>query len=369
MQSGQADGSANVGYARGVLDYLNEHHVDPVDVFGERWLREVLGVERGDASSRASSSASSDAPRQHLPLDQWQWMLERASDHLRDPALSLRLAASIRPRHLGLLGFLLMSCDTLGAAVDTLQRYELLLDSANEAVCTVHPESVDIEWHALIDEPSPHLVQIALALWVCQGRWLAELPELTCDASFTFAAPDDAVARACYEQTFGGTVRFDQPVNKLTLPLSYLAIPVVQRNAAVHELLRAQAEADLMERAARNGGFLGQLETLLASRLDGGSLTLGSVAQELDLSPRTLQHRLDGHGLNFRALLDRVRCRLAEQHLRNPALSLTEVAMMLGFADQSAFQHAFKRWKGLSPGEYRRSGQLPAQPPTQARAG
>jgi AraC-like DNA-binding protein len=361
VQSEQGDGSANVGYARVVLDYLHEHQVDPAQVFGERWLREVLGAEPG----AASGGASSDAPSQHLPIDQWQWMLERAAAHLGDPALSLRLAAFIRPRHLGLLGFLLMSCDTLGAAAATLQRYELLLDSANEALCVVHADSVDIEWRALINAPSPHLIQMALALWACHGRWLSERAELSCDASFTFAAPDEPQARACYEQTFGGSVRFNQPVNKLTLPLAYLAIPVVQRNAAVHELLRAQAEADLMERAARNGGFLRQLETLLAARLDGGSVTLGSVAQELDLSPRTLQYRLDGHGLSFRALLERVRCRLAEQHLRNPALSLTEVAMMLGFADQSAFQHAFKRWKGMSPGEFRRG----AQPAAQARTG
>jgi AraC-like DNA-binding protein len=49
-----------------------------------------------------------------------------------------------------------------------------------------------------------------------------------------------------------------------------------------------------------------------------------------------------------------VRCRLAERHLLNPKLSLAEVALMIGFADQSGFQHAFKRWKGASPGEYRR---------------
>jgi AraC-like DNA-binding protein len=53
-------------------------------------------------------------------------------------------------------------------------------------------------------------------------------------------------------------------------------------------------------------------------------------------------------------VLDGVRHRLAEHHLGNPGLPLASVAARLGFADQSAFQHAFKRWSGQSPGEFRR---------------
>lgn len=348
MQFPPGQGAANVGYARVVLDYLAERGINAAEVFGAAWLRDVLGEGCG-------ATEPDSAPRQRLPIDQWQWMLHRVTDHLNDEALPVRLGAAVRPRHTGLLGFLLMSCDTIGAAAVVLQRYELLLDSANEAVCVPRADSLDIEWHALIDAPSPHLVQLALTIWACQGRWLSERPDLICDAAFTFDAPRDPQALACYQQTFGGTVCFNQPINKLTFPLSYLGIPIVQRNPAVHDLLRVQAEAEMMELASQSGNFLGRLETLLAARLDGGACTLGSIAEALDLTPRTLQHRLDGHGLNFRALLDRVRSRLADQHLRNPALSLSEIAMMLGFADQSAFQHAFKRWHGVSPGEYRRA--------------
>lgn len=348
MQSPPGQGAANLGYARVVLDYLAERGIDAAEVFGASWLHDALGEGSGQTEL-------DNTPRQRLPIDQWQWMLHRVTEHLNDEALPVRLGAAVRPRHTGLLGFLLMSCDTIGAAAAILQRYELLLDSANEAVCVPHADRVDIEWRALIDAPSPHLIQLAMTIWVCQARWLSERPDLVSDVAFSFDAPRDAQALACYQQAFGGTVRFNQPVNKLTFPLSYLSIPIVQRNPAVHDLLRVQAEAELMEIASQRGDFLGRLEVLLAERLDGGACTLGSIAEALDLTPRTLQHRLDEHGVNFRALLDRVRSRLADQHLRNPALSLSEVAMMLGFADQSAFQHAFKRWKGLSPGEYRRA--------------
>ena len=46
--------------------------------------------------------------------------------------------------------------------------------------------------------------------------------------------------------------------------------------------------------------------------------------------------------------------RHALQLIRDGGLSLNEVADYLGFNDQSAFQHAFRRWQGVSPGSYRR---------------
>ncbi|MBV8063567.1 MAG: helix-turn-helix transcriptional regulator, partial [Nevskia sp.] len=71
------------------------------------------------------------------------------------------------------------------------------------------------------------------------------------------------------------------------------------------------------------------------------------------LPPRTLQYRLEQLGLSFREVLDQVRCAHAEQLLRNPRICLAEVAFLLGYSDQANFQHAFKRWLGVSPGEYR----------------
>lgn len=95
---------------------------------------------------------------------------------------------------------------------------------------------------------------------------------------------------------------------------------------------------------------MAHVEAIVAEQVARGSATLQEVAAVMDMAPRTLQSRLESHGLGFREVLDRVRHRQAEHHLRNPSLSLTEVAALLGFSDQSAFQHAFKRWTGASPG-------------------
>ena len=47
---------------------------------------------------------------------------------------------------------------------------------------------------------------------------------------------------------------------------------------------------------------------------------------------------------------------LALGYVRDPGLSLLDIAYLLGFSEQSAFQRAFKRWTGATPGDYRRQG-------------
>ena len=72
------------------------------------------------------------------------------------------------------------------------------------------------------------------------------------------------------------------------------------------------------------------------------------------MTTRNLQLKLKEEGTSFRKLLDEVRKKIAAGYLRDEDALICEIALLLGFADQSAFQHAFKRWTGKTSGEYRR---------------
>ena len=71
-------------------------------------------------------------------------------------------------------------------------------------------------------------------------------------------------------------------------------------------------------------------------------------------SARTLQRRLNERNLRYQQVLDEVRGELALQLIGDTSLSLNDMADYLGFNDQSALQHAFKRWHGTTPGRYRK---------------
>jgi AraC-like DNA-binding protein len=74
-----------------------------------------------------------------------------------------------------------------------------------------------------------------------------------------------------------------------------------------------------------------------------------AVARSLGLSERTLHRRLGALHRTYQTIVDDFRSAEAERLLARGRLPLAQVALSLGFADQTAFNHAFRRWKGTSP--------------------
>ncbi|MCA9547733.1 MAG: AraC family transcriptional regulator ligand-binding domain-containing protein [Myxococcales bacterium] len=99
----------------------------------------------------------------------------------------------------------------------------------------------------------------------------------------------------------------------------------------------------------------GQVVAITRQLLPSGRADADHVAARLGLSRRTLQRRLGEVGTAFSTLLAQVRRDRATRLLADPSLSLVEVALLLGYADETAFQRAFRRWFGTSPGRWRRA--------------
>ena len=91
----------------------------------------------------------------------------------------------------------------------------------------------------------------------------------------------------------------------------------------------------------------------VANVLSEGVPTLSSIASELAMSGRTLQRRLSDDGHSFQGVVDMARKDLAQRLLSETDYSLAEVAFLTGFAEQSGFTRAFKRWAGQTPRSYR----------------
>jgi AraC-like DNA-binding protein len=91
-------------------------------------------------------------------------------------------------------------------------------------------------------------------------------------------------------------------------------------------------------------------------RLDRvGDPGLIAIATQLGYAPRTLQRKLQEAGTAYHILLDEMRRELSIYYLREQKIAVSEVAFLLGFSEASAFHRAFRRWMGVSPGEFRRS--------------
>jgi AraC-like DNA-binding protein len=87
--------------------------------------------------------------------------------------------------------------------------------------------------------------------------------------------------------------------------------------------------------------------------LPHGRAHASEVANELGVSQRTFARRLSEEGLSFSEVLDGLRSDLANRHLADRDLAISQIAWLLGYRDGGAFSHAFKRWTGKTPGQAR----------------
>ena len=83
-------------------------------------------------------------------------------------------------------------------------------------------------------------------------------------------------------------------------------------------------------------------------------LRRGEIARQLAMSERSLTRGLRSEGTSYAQLMASVQRERAENFLRNGALSVSDIAYRLGYAEPAAFTRAFKSWTGVSPLNWRK---------------
>ena len=101
-------------------------------------------------------------------------------------------------------------------------------------------------------------------------------------------------------------------------------------------------------------GVPARVVEVLERRIGNAPLSIGHVAEELNLSKRTLQRRLQQQDVNFAELRDQVRFHYSIDYLIKQHLSIDSISASLDFSDRTSFTNAFKRWTGLSPSTFRK---------------
>jgi AraC-like DNA-binding protein len=106
------------------------------------------------------------------------------------------------------------------------------------------------------------------------------------------------------------------------------------------------------------GNLRSQVRDIIGRLLPVGECSIERVAATLNMHPRSLQMRLRENRLSYRGILRETRRELAEQRLRQGSVSITELALQLGYAEVAVFSRHFKQWSGMSPREWQISQRL-----------
>lgn len=94
-------------------------------------------------------------------------------------------------------------------------------------------------------------------------------------------------------------------------------------------------------------------QKLLSNKEETGFPVFKQMARSLGISHQNLWRKLNKEGTSYQRIKDQLRHDMAIHFLSRAELSITEVAVKVGYADERHFYRMFKKWTGMSPGKYR----------------
>ena len=290
-------------------------------------------------------------PDERIPFHKHAALLEVAARLTGDRCFGIHLGVTVHPKQAGALGYVALSSMTLGDALSNFARYLHVLTEGWEL--EIERQGDHAALTSLIYDPQTsdklqvREFVIAGLLSICRAVTGAEVEPSWVE--FRHAKPRDASE---HERVFGAPVRFGQERNALVLDRGDLELPIETADSALLKALtRCSREAVGEREPARD--LAHRVRELIASRLPAGDPAMDGVARELGMSARTLARRLEEVGVSYRELVEDLRHRLARRYLREERMRMGQVAYMLGYSDVTAFNHAFRRWTGSAPSEYR----------------
>lgn len=294
-------------------------------------------------------------PGRMIPAGAYYAFLEAIARDLPDAtALPLEVGASMRADEYGAFGLAWKTAPTLRDSLTRAERFGRLLTSVTEYSLTPIGDDLLFQLHRAGDRRLGLRLsnEASLASAIALAREGATGPVHARAVYFKHAAPPDIAAHRRY---FGSEVHFRSTVDAILFPADLLDRPNRLGDPAIAGFLTAHLDREL-RRIVGSEDPLTAIRQHLAAGMSAGTPTLAALARHLGLSPRTAQRRLADAGWTFQRLVDDVRADLARGLLTDTRYSLAEIAFLTGFADQSAFTRAFRRWTGRTPAAFRATG-------------
>ena len=281
----------------------------------------------------------------------WYKILSLLDEQLHRPALGLEIARHIETRHIGVLGYLAQSCHNLGEAFQQYYDFYRLIYDGAPLIVHIQNSQLMIGW----DVPKIFTTQITdeIALAILYQFLLQFISKQNLVIHSVMFRHEQPCNVAYYEKYFSAKVTFSQSTSCLVIPLQTLMQPIYKADETLQHLLLHQAKdqlAVLPECTALDA----RIQQTILFALQQQQINIDYVSQKLGLSIRQLQRHLKKQKTTFQQRIQQIRLGSAKQYLADPHLSLHEIALMLGYSEQSAFQRAFKQWTDQTPQNWRK---------------
>ncbi|GLK88594.1 AraC family transcriptional regulator [Pseudomonas turukhanskensis] len=332
-------GDLSVGFVHGLADAVRVAGQDPLP------LLEQYGLD----------SARLAEPRARLSIPRYMRLGHAAIQLTDQPGLGLSMGVHTRLSQVGLAGVTAAQAPTVREAARALIRFEPLYAYNYRGQSSFHEDARGAWLRFYTISPynayNRFVVDSVLAGWAAQLAALAGQPVPVEKVDIEFPATGYAEH---YSALFGCPVEFSSQINQMRLNQTSLALRNPEHCPSTWRHLLEICEREL-DQLTRTRSLRERISQLLGPLLNGREPDLEEVAARLQLPTWTLRRKLTEEGTQYRAILNDTRRDLAMAYIRDTELAFGEIAYLLGFASAEAFQRAFKRWSGQTPGEFRKA--------------
>jgi AraC-like DNA-binding protein len=290
-------------------------------------------------------------PTEQIPIEYWWEWLEVVQQADFRPAVGVHIGRHAKPHHMGLLGYLLLSCDDGTQALDYFQRFQPLLHSLSPSSIYRHNDRLRINWDYSFGTSTQISSEVLVSAFLTNTKnFVGDKEVIVYSVSFPGSPPSNSDQ---YDDILGCPVEFSAKNLGLELQAKWLDEKIPTADSDLRQVLELHADS-LMEVTPRPDPFLKALEINILRAIPQGDVSASAIANILDMPLRSFYRRLDQRSINYRHFLQTLRYQLAKQYLANSQLELAEISQLLGYSEQSAFGRAFKQWHGATPNRYRR---------------
>ncbi len=286
---------------------------------------------------------------------EYQAVIETAMKQIHDPYFGLHAGENLNLSAAGLIGQITQTSSSIKEAI------QYCCEFANLG-CSVLPMSLketqthyevtitpDEQWRASSEIAFRQTVDGVMAFT------MRELESLTLSTHKPLAIhlPWNDVENADeYQRVMGSNVHFNQKDIAILLAKKHVEQPIVNADYQLLRILVAHAQ-EKSERIGQEKGFQSIVKQSVLKLVKPHFPTIEEVAGHLSMSARTLQRRLKEEGVTYKQMINDLRLEMAKDYLKQPQLSIKEIAYLLSYAESSTFIRSFKLRTGKTPKTYR----------------
>ncbi len=325
-----------------------------VDVLSEDGIsvsRTLAGANLRSADLRDSSV--------RVSYRQVETVFRNAMRLSRDPAIAFRAGARMHVLAYGMYGYAMLSSPTRAEVIDFAAKYGRVLGTVADIDFTRKDDTVSCLFDPLLSRDPAHDVyrfalEFAFAAYQTLSRDIYGGSFRFSKLSAAYTTPPHAKA---YDRIFQCPVEFGQCKNVLEFDTAWIDRPAARPD----EMTRAMAGRichQHLDRIGHDDGLAADIRRRLLEH-PGRFPSIEAMAAELAIHPRTFRRRLQLQQKTYRQVVSEVRMQLAVGYLRNTQMTNDEIAARLDYSDAANFRHAFVRWTGKSPSDFR-NGRAPS---------